>query len=111
MNSLEMACAGIRARDEALRQALENPVRRHEAQGIAEHATSLKDEVFQALAEFAIDCCDPEALGHLAAPEIIVRAARCKKLVESLRPKVCERPSGVGYMEPPPARCQHCDES
>jgi hypothetical protein len=109
MNSLEMACAGIRARDEALRQALENPVRRHEAQGIAEHATSLKDEVFQVLAEFALSCCDPEGLGHLAAPEIIVRAAACKKLVESLRkePPKC----GVGYDAPPPARCQHCDES
>lgn len=71
------------------------------------YATSLKDEVFQVLTEFALSCCDPEGLGHVAAPEIIVRAAACKKLVASLRkePPKC----GVGYQEPPPARCEACD--
>lgn len=119
MNSLEMAGAGIRAREEALRQALDNPApRRHEPDGIGvpELGTSLPEmgtlrgqyrEAADLALEFARDCCDPEAYGHALPAEVVKRAGR---ICAMLRPKVCERPSGVGFQEPPPARCQKCDE-
>jgi hypothetical protein len=93
-------------------KALDNPVRRHDAYGFApvpNSGTRLPtDEAADMALELARDLCDPEGYGHAVPPEVIKRAAR---ILAMLRPKVCERPSGVGYDAPPPARCEFCDES
>jgi hypothetical protein len=84
-------------------KALDNPVRRHDADGF----TQTEDAAKLAL-EFCADLASPEGYGHAVPPEVVKRAGR---ILAMLRPKVCERPSGVGYDAPPPARCEFCDES
>lgn len=84
----------------------DNPIRRHEPDGIGELRGQYREAADLAL-ELAKDLCDPESYGHAVPLEVVKRAGR---VMAMLRPKVCERPSGVGYQEPPPARCQKCDE-
>lgn len=106
MDSLEMSSVGIRAREEALRQALDNPVRRHESQGIA-CGLPLESELLLELKAFALDCASPDHYAHALPLEVVMRAGRLKNLMAAVRG---ERPTGIGYQEPPPARCQKCDE-
>lgn len=82
---------------------LDNPDRRHEADGIGAQHREAADLALDLIA----DLCDPEALGHAVPAEVVARAGRIRAM---LRPKPAPQ-CGIGYMEPPPARCQHCDES
>jgi hypothetical protein len=106
-------------------KALDNPVRRHDADGFvppsleslvsaitpenrhAEVFAEPQDAAKLAL-EFVSDCASFEGYAHALPEEVANRARRIAAL---LKPKVCERPSGVGYDAPPPARCEFCDES
>jgi hypothetical protein len=124
MNGLEMSSEMIRARE----AALFNPDRKHEADGIgsvpisgcAEPNLGIPDsnpvkvsgsaeipvsqrETYTLALDFLADLASPEGYGHAVSPEVVKRAAR---ILATLRPK----PSGIGYTEPPPARCQRCDE-
>ena len=93
LTSLEMARAGIEAREAALRG---------EAVPDALHA-QFREAANLAL-EFVADCASPEHYGHALPAEVVRRAGRIHAM---LRPRAC--PTGVGYQEPPPARCEACD--
>jgi hypothetical protein len=95
---------------------LADPIRKHEAQGIGsletmvaavspqnKHAEAWREAADMAL-ELVDDLCSPEGYGHAVPVEVVKRAGRIRAM---LRPAQC----GIGYQEPPPARCQHCDES
>jgi hypothetical protein len=92
-------------------QILEDPIRYHDRQGIADERrvderplTPSQLEVFGLMLEFLNDCASPEGYGHSVTPEVVKRASR---IVAMLRPP--EPRCAVGYSEPPPARCEFCD--
>jgi hypothetical protein len=96
--------------------AFDNPVRRHEAQGIGvpelgmfvPELGTLRGQFREAadLAfEFLSDVTSPEGYGHAVPLEVRQRASRILAMLRPKEPPKC----GVGYQEPPPARCEACD--
>jgi hypothetical protein len=120
MNGLDVSRELLKAREAALNHAF--PDRKHEPQGIGDvpnlgcavpkTGTTLHEtgrvslETFNFAIEFISDLASPEGYGHAVSPEVVRRAAR---ILAMLRPKEPPR-CGIGYEEPPPARCQKCDE-
>lgn len=85
-------------------QTLDNPVRRHEAQGIGAEPSRISEAASLAL-EFVNDCCDAEAYGHALPAEVVKRAGRIRAMLRPEPPRC-----GIGYEAPPPARCAKCDD-
>lgn len=83
----------------------DNPIRKHEAQGIG-CGLPIESELILELKAFVLDCASPDHYAHSLPLEVVVRAGRIKNMMAAARG---ERPSGVGYQEPPPARCEACD--
>ena len=95
MTPLEMSRAGIEAREAAMRG---------EAQKVPDALQAQFKEAADLALEFVSDCASPEHYGHALPAEVVRRAGRIHAM---LRPRAC--PTGVGYQEPPPARCEACD--
>ena len=93
LTSLEMARAGIEAREAALR-----------GEAVPDALQAQFREAADLALEFVSDCASPEHYGHALPAEVVRRAGR---ICAMLRPRAC--PTGVGYQEPPPARCEACD--
>jgi hypothetical protein len=113
MNGLDVSRELLKAREAALNHAF--PDRKHEPQGIGDvpnlgcsipkAGSPIPEkwrEPFNMAMEFLADLSSPDGYGHAVSPEVVKRAAR---ILAMLRPR-----SGIGYEEPPPARCQKCDE-
>lgn len=66
----------------------------------------INSEVVTFALEFINDLCDPESYGHALPREVVARAGRIRAM---MRPKSESPRTGIGYMEPPPARCERCD--
>lgn len=79
----------------------DNPIRRHDADGIGGQYREAADLAL----ELAKDLCDPESYGHAVPLEVVKRAGRVMAMLRPKEPPRC----GIGFQEPPPARCEKCD--
>lgn len=80
---------------------LDDPIRKHEPDGIgSEPMRGQISEAANLALEFCADIVSPESYGHAVPVEVVKRAARILAML---------KPTGPGYTEPPPARCEFCD--